>query len=48
MVLRNPPGGHTKEQEWCGTWYDCVRCHNSTLFPSPELRALHEQARRSL
>lgn len=22
LVLRNPPGGWTPEQRFCGTWYD--------------------------
>lgn len=43
MVLRDPPGGHTREQQWCGVWYDCppgqFRCCSSVLLPSPELRA---------
>lgn len=30
----------TKEQEFCGAWYDCQYpgCHVSVLFPSKELR----------
>lgn len=29
----------TKEQAWCGTWYDCTNphCRDSVLLPSPEL-----------
>lgn len=38
MVLR-PVDRQTPEQKFCGTWYDCVRCHSSTLFRSPELDA---------
>ncbi|WP_367139289.1 hypothetical protein [Saccharothrix sp. HUAS TT1] len=22
LELRDPPGGHTPEQQWCGIWYD--------------------------
>jgi hypothetical protein len=40
MELRNPPGGWTREQQFCGTWYDCRNCHSSTLLSSPELQAL--------
>lgn len=29
--------GQTREQLWCGTWYDCHRCYSSVLHPSPEL-----------
>jgi len=29
----------TKEQEYCGIWYRCTRCGNSTLFPSADLRS---------
>jgi hypothetical protein len=36
MHLRNPLR-QSKEQLWCGTWYDCQRCTSSTLFPSPSL-----------
>ena len=44
MTLR-PPAGQTAEQQWCGIWYDCQRCHSSILQPSPELRAqLADQA----
>jgi hypothetical protein len=41
MELRDPPGGWTREQRWCGTWYDCRSCRSSTLYPSPELLAQH-------
>lgn len=35
--------GRTREQVWCGTWYDCPdpRCHSSVLFPSYELIRQH-------
>ena len=36
MMLR-PLKHQTYEQKWCGVWYDCPECANSTLFPSPEL-----------
>jgi hypothetical protein len=34
-------GHQTKEQRFCGTWYDCQHpgCRNSVLLPSKELRA---------
>ena len=36
----------TKEQEYCGTWYRCTRCGNSTLLTSPALqRDLNRAAR---
>lgn len=48
MVLRDPPGGHTPEQRWCGTWYDCppgqFHCRSSVLLPSPDLRAPYAAA----
>lgn len=33
--------GHTYEQRWVGTTYECQRhdCHNSVTFTSPELQA---------
>lgn len=34
MVLRP---AQTKEQDFCGTWYDCPQCANSVLIPSKEL-----------
>lgn len=40
--------GYTKEQRWCGVWYDCAafRCGRSALIPSAELQAqLKEQTR---
>ena len=48
MELR-PLSRQTREQRWCGVWYDCsaARCHSSVLYPSPELRAQNaEQAAR--
>jgi hypothetical protein len=32
---RQQPG--TPEQAWCGTWWRCTRCTNSTLLPSIDL-----------
>lgn len=31
--------GATREQRWCGTWYECsdYACGVSVLLPSPEL-----------
>lgn len=51
MRLR-PLAGQTREQLWCGIWYDCAfptfRCGTSTLIESKELRAqLAEQRARS-
>lgn len=50
MTLR-PLASQTKEQLWCGVWYDCAfptfRCGNSHLLESKELRAqLAEQQAR--
>lgn len=48
MVLREPPRGHTKEQQWCGVWFDCapsvpgMTCASSVLIPSPELAEMAE------
>jgi hypothetical protein len=36
MILR-PLSRQSKEQQWCGTWYDCQRCTGSVLLPSEEL-----------
>jgi|GEM_PF-3185135 len=38
MTLR-PLKRQTKEQKWCGVWYDCTEpdCKCSALFPSKEL-----------
>jgi hypothetical protein len=35
--------GRTREQVWCGTWYDCQDpgCHSGYLFPSYELIRQH-------
>lgn len=40
MVLR-PLSRQTREQRWCGVWYDCPepRCWSSVLYQSPELAA---------
>jgi len=40
--LRNPPGGWTPEQKFCGTWYDhpeggCGQRLASVLYPSSVL-----------
>ena len=33
----------TKEQEYCGAWYECVapRCVGTVLIPSKELQKLY-------
>lgn len=37
-----PPG--TKEQAWCGAWYDCPKCrHYTVLITSTELEATYEE-----
>ena len=36
MLIREQHRQST-EQKWCGTWYDCPQCSNSTLLPSKEL-----------
>jgi hypothetical protein len=39
----------TREQAWCGTWYDCdaPHCHSSILYESEALKAeLAEQSKR--
>lgn len=36
MELHKPG---TREQEFCGTWYRCTLCTNSTVFTSPALEA---------
>lgn len=38
MHLR-PAYRQSKEQLWCGAWYDCDKCTSSTLYQSAELRA---------
>lgn len=44
MELR-PAAAQTREQAFCGTWYDCAgfsgprRCQSSVLIPSKDLRA---------
>lgn len=44
MHLRAHPV--SREQEWCGTWYDCADCNSTTLLASPELLAqLADQAK---
>lgn len=45
MVARDP-AGQTREQLFCGVWYDCQhsRCRSSALIASPGLtRQLGEQ-----
>ncbi len=44
LHLRDPKR-LTKEQAWCGVWYDCGQCHASVLFQSVELAA-HLRAMR--
>lgn len=40
--------GLSSEARFCGTWYDCPRCHYTVLLPSRELTAqLDEQRRRA-
>lgn len=48
LTVRNPPGGHTPEQRFCGIWYDHPPYRHdelpfghtaSVLFASPELLA---------
>ena len=36
MVIR-PAERQTREQKWCGIWYDCKKCHSSLLLPSRDL-----------
>lgn len=43
-LVRRPEGGQTYEQKWCGTWYDCPRCHYSVLERSVALQALYDDA----
>jgi hypothetical protein len=40
----------TKEQKWCGVWYDCQesQCKITTLIPSPELREAYKKAGKSI
>lgn len=42
-MTQRPLARQTKEQAWCGVWYDCAfpeyRCGASFLFESHELRA---------
>lgn len=48
MELR-PLTNQTKEQQWCGVWYDCreAHCRSSVLYQSKELKAqLAEQMHR--
>lgn len=33
-----PLAWQTKEQKWCGVWYDCDCCGSSVLFESTELQ----------
>lgn len=37
MMLR-PITSQSKEQQWCGIWYDCPKCHSSILIPSEGLK----------
>lgn len=47
MILR-PIERQTPEQKFCGTWYDCPRCHSSVLLRSPELAAQLAEQRAAL
>jgi len=40
-MIQRPLSRQTKEQQWCGAWWDCpeFRCGCSILFQSPELAA---------
>src|SRR5690348_13958061 len=42
MALRQRP--QTKEQQWCGVWYDCQQCHSSALYPSEALKSQNNEA----
>jgi len=48
MVPR-PLHRQSKEQIWCGAWWDCPehKCGCSTLFQSPELRAQLAEMQRA-
>lgn len=35
MILR-PLNRQSKEQKWCGAWYDCLYCGNSVCYPTIE------------
>ena len=37
-MVRRPKAGQTPEQLFCGTWWDCTRCHGSVLIPSNGLK----------
>jgi hypothetical protein len=41
-----PLARQTPEQKFCGTWYDCPKCHSSVLFPSKELTDFLEQFKK--
>jgi len=45
-----PLNRQTKEQKWCGTWYDCTEpgCNCSILLTSPELDKLHQQQKQNI
>lgn len=47
MELR-PESKMTQEQRWCGTWYDCPRCHSSLLVPAPALEVQNAFMQRDL
>lgn len=40
-----PLSRQTPEQQWCGVWYDCLRCKSSVLFQSAQLQAQNDAAR---
>jgi hypothetical protein len=48
MARRTQVG--TKEQAWCGTWYDCTdpHCRTSVLLHSAELESSHAEQRAAL
>jgi hypothetical protein len=47
LMTRRPDSQMSREQRWCGAWYDCPRpgCRDSALVPSADLLdLLGEQA----
>ena len=38
-LVKRPRERMTKEQAWCGEWYDCPHRDYSVLVPSAELQA---------
>lgn len=39
-----PARRQTKEQAWCGTWYDCPRCGYAILLMSRALSEVYRKA----